>query len=119
MPFYSDSFPALRARHARLKAALACEQQFNADIEKKIFVEANPIPSPKRSRGYVETEGLHRKIGYVDARRNLAAVLDHVIDRQEPIIIHRPSYRDVAVIPAADLPGYLEFRAAKKFPKAA
>jgi antitoxin YefM len=44
---------------------------------------------------------------YTNLRQNLAAILDKVVDDQEPVIVRRRG-RDVALIPATELAGLLE-----------
>ena len=45
---------------------------------------------------------------YTSLRRNLAGVLDRVVDEQETVIVRRRGARDVALLPAAELAGLLE-----------
>jgi antitoxin YefM len=45
---------------------------------------------------------------YTSLRKNLASVLDQVIDEQETIIIRRRGSRDVALVPATELAGLME-----------
>jgi antitoxin YefM len=45
---------------------------------------------------------------YTSLRKNLASVLDQVIDRQETVIVRRGGSRDVALIPATELAGLME-----------
>jgi antitoxin YefM len=45
---------------------------------------------------------------YSSLRKNLATVLDQVIDRQDTVIVRRRGARDVALIPASELVGLME-----------
>lgn len=45
---------------------------------------------------------------YTSLRKNLASVLDRVVDRQEAVIVRRRGTRDVALIPAGELAGLIE-----------
>ena len=45
---------------------------------------------------------------YTDLRENLASYLDRVIDDREVVVIKRRGARDVAMIAADELAGYLE-----------
>lgn len=46
---------------------------------------------------------------YSSLRSNLAAVLDRVVENQEPVIVHRRgAKKDVALIPADELAGLME-----------
>jgi antitoxin YefM len=44
---------------------------------------------------------------YSSLRENLATVLDQVIDQQDTVIVRRGA-RDVALIPASELAGFME-----------
>lgn len=48
------------------------------------------------------------KTTYTHARANLESLLDHVVENCEPVIIHRPDGKDVALIAADELRGLLE-----------
>jgi len=45
---------------------------------------------------------------YTSLRKNLAGVLDQVVDDQEIVIVRRRGSRDVALIPARELVGLME-----------
>ena len=45
---------------------------------------------------------------YTSLRKNLASVLDHVVDQQETVIVRRRGSRDVALIPSRELAGLME-----------
>ena len=45
---------------------------------------------------------------YTSLRKNLANVLDQVVDDQEVVFVRRRSAKDVALVPAAELAGLLE-----------
>jgi antitoxin YefM len=45
---------------------------------------------------------------YTSLRKNLASVLDQVVDQQETVIVRRRGARDVALIPATELTGLME-----------
>ena len=45
---------------------------------------------------------------YTRLRQNLASVLDRVVDQQETVIVRRRGARDVALLPASELAGFME-----------
>ena len=45
---------------------------------------------------------------YTALRKNLASVLDRVVDDQETVIVRRKGSRDVALVPASELAGLTE-----------
>ena len=45
---------------------------------------------------------------YTALRKNLARVLDRVVDDQETVIVRRKGSRDVALVPASELAGLTE-----------
>ncbi|HEX3683948.1 MAG TPA: type II toxin-antitoxin system prevent-host-death family antitoxin [Bryobacteraceae bacterium] len=45
---------------------------------------------------------------YTSLRKNLASVLDRVVDQQETVIVRRKGARDVALVPASELAGLIE-----------
>ena len=45
---------------------------------------------------------------YTSLRKNLARVLDQVVDQQETVIVRRRGARDVALVPASELAGLVE-----------
>jgi antitoxin YefM len=45
---------------------------------------------------------------YTSLRKNLASVLDQVVDQQETVIVRRRGSRDVALIPLGELDGLIE-----------
>ena len=45
---------------------------------------------------------------YTSLRKNLASVLDQVVDQQETVVVRRRGARDVALIPAGELAGLIE-----------
>ena len=51
---------------------------------------------------------MHTETTYTDLRKNLASVLDRVVDQQQTVIVRRKRSRDVALIPAAELAGLVE-----------
>ena len=54
---------------------------------------------------------------YTSLRRNLASILDQVVDKQEIVIVKRKGLRDVALIPAAELAGLIETAHLLRSPK--
>ena len=54
---------------------------------------------------------------YTHLRKNLAAVLDQIIDQQETVIVRRKGARDVALIPASELAGLIETAHLLRSPK--
>ena len=54
---------------------------------------------------------------YTALRKNLAAVLDKVVDEQEVVIVRRKGTRDVALIPASELAGLIETANLLRSPK--
>ncbi len=49
-----------------------------------------------------------REISYFKARRNLAALMDEVVDDCEPILIRRRGKEPVALVAADELPSWME-----------
>ena len=49
-----------------------------------------------------------RETTYTGARKNLAALMDHVIDTHEPVLIRRRGKEPVALIAAEDLSSWME-----------
>ena len=47
-------------------------------------------------------------VSYSEARAHLAALWDRVLDRREPVVIHRRGREDVALLPASELEALLE-----------
>ena len=45
---------------------------------------------------------------YTSLRKNLASILDQVVDQQETVIVRRRGSRDVALVPASELAGLME-----------
>lgn len=45
---------------------------------------------------------------YTSLRENLASVLDRVVADNEVVIVRRKGSKDVALVPAAELAGYME-----------
>ena len=54
---------------------------------------------------------------YTSLRKNLASVLDRVVDEQETVIVRRRGARDVALIPASELAGLMETAHLLRSPK--
>jgi antitoxin YefM len=54
---------------------------------------------------------------YTSLRKNLATVLDQVVDQQETVIVRRRGARDVALIPASELAGIVETAHLLRSPK--
>lgn len=54
---------------------------------------------------------------YTHLRKNLAGILDEVIDQQEVVIVRRKGARDVALIPASELAGIIETAHLLRSPK--
>jgi len=51
---------------------------------------------------------MSNEITFKALRENLDAVLDQVVDEQEPVIVLRKGSRNVAIIPASELAGLIE-----------
>ena len=49
-----------------------------------------------------------REISYFKARRNLAALMDQVVDDREPILIRRRGKEPVALVAADELTSWME-----------
>ncbi len=49
-----------------------------------------------------------RETTYTGARKNLAALMDHVTDTHEPVLIRRRGKEPVALIAAEDLSSWME-----------
>lgn len=60
-----------------------------------------------------------REIGYFEARRNLAALMDEVVDDCEPILIRRRGKEPVALIAADELTSWMETAHLLRSPKTA
>lgn len=54
---------------------------------------------------------------YTALRQNLASYLDQAIDDREVIIVRRRGARDVAILPADELAGYMETAYLLRSPK--
>jgi len=49
-----------------------------------------------------------RETTYTEARANLASLCDEVAESREPLIIHRPGARDIALVAADELDSLIE-----------
>lgn len=67
-------------------------------------------------REAVQWSGMATETTYTNLRQNLAAILDKVVDDQEPVIVRRRG-RDVALIPATELAALLETAHLLRSPK--
>jgi antitoxin YefM len=56
----------------------------------------------------VDYELMATETAYTSLRKNLASILDQVVDQQETVIVRRRGSRDVALIPASELAGLME-----------
>jgi antitoxin YefM len=54
---------------------------------------------------------------YTALRQNLASYLDQAVDDREVIIVRRRGQRDVAILPADELAGYMETAYLLRSPK--
>src|SRR5437763_16719110 len=64
---------------------------------------------PNSSRtGFLYHKKMATETTYASLRKNLASILDQVVDLQETVIVRRRGSRDVALIPAGELAGLME-----------